>query len=127
MLRRFALQQIRLNVPALNNLRPDFIVGLGKFCGPFCTPLIEFTGRPLLLRAPHWHPNCIHELQSAVPEGTCDFMDMLGGPVRRLALHVTPFVSEALAMRERKFPTGHILRLGLCEVLQKALKKYEKL
>jgi hypothetical protein len=54
-------------------------------------------------------------------------MDMLGGPVRRLALHVTPFVSEALPMREPKFATGHIFRVRLWEVLQKALKKYEKL
>jgi hypothetical protein len=54
-------------------------------------------------------------------------MGMLGGPARRLVLHVTPFVAVALAMREPKFPTGDILKLGLWEVLQKALKKYEKL
>jgi hypothetical protein len=58
---------MRLNVPALNNLRPDLVVGLGKFCGWFPKPLIEFTAKPLLLRAPHWHSNCFHELQIAVP------------------------------------------------------------
>jgi hypothetical protein len=52
---RFALQQMRLNVPALTYFRPHFVAGLGTFCHPFHNLLIELTGKALAVRANRWH------------------------------------------------------------------------
>jgi hypothetical protein len=47
MYRRVAVQQMSLNVPALNNSRPQIVIGLGECCGPFFNLWFEVTGKPL--------------------------------------------------------------------------------
>jgi hypothetical protein len=52
---RFALQQMRLNIPGFSNFPLHFVAGLGKFCRPFHNLLIELTGKALAWRATRWH------------------------------------------------------------------------
>jgi hypothetical protein len=88
---RFAPQLMHLNAPVFINFPPRLVSDLGKFWDSLCTPLIELTCKPLLLRARHWHPNCFHEDQIATSEGSCGYTDVVGVAIRKLVPHVTPF------------------------------------
>jgi hypothetical protein len=124
---RLALQQMRPNLPALADFPPHFIVGLGKFCRASRNPLDEFTGRRFwvaLLAGIVTAPPDSGSLsrKERVVTRTC-----LGEPSDNWSCSSLISCPKGLGMRESRLPTVHILTVTPWEVLQKTLKKDEKL